>query len=95
MFSPVILSMHAAQVVSYLPSFYFGSLLLLFGVEILSDWLLKSWKKVTRKEYGLLLATFAAVMLGAPLEQCGSVFVPLAVASPNSAAVMLGEPLMQ
>ena len=54
-----------AQVVSYLPSFYFGSLLLLFGVEILSDWLLKSWKKVTRKEYGLLLATFAAVMIGA------------------------------
>ena len=55
-----------AQVVSYLPKFYFGSLLLLFGVEILSDWLLKSWKKVTRKEYGLLLATFAAVMIGEP-----------------------------
>ena len=48
----------------YLPNFYFGSLLLLFGAEILTDWLLRSWTKVTKKEYVLLWATFIAVMLG-------------------------------
>ena len=53
------------QVVEYLPTFYFGSLLLLFGVEIVTDWLLRSWYKVTKKEYVLLWATFLAVMLGA------------------------------
>lgn len=53
------------QVVSYLPSFFFGSLLLLFGVEILTDWLVHSFVKVTKKEYLLLLATFAAVLIGA------------------------------
>ena len=53
-----------AQIVSYLPSFFFGSLLLLFGVEITTDWLILSARKVTRKEYGLLLATFAAVIVG-------------------------------
>lgn len=52
------------QLVQYLPNFYFGSLLLLFGVEILSDWLLFSWAKVTKKEYLLLWATFIAVMFG-------------------------------
>ena len=50
--------------------FYFGSLLLLFGVEILSDWLIRSWAKVTKKEYLLLWATFLAVMLGMPALQC-------------------------
>ena len=59
-----------SQVVEYLPSFYFGSLLIMFGVEILSDWLLHSWAKVTKKEYLLLWATFIAVMLGKTSGSC-------------------------
>ena len=33
------------SIIHYLPNFFFGSLLMLFGVEILADWLLHSYKK--------------------------------------------------
>ncbi|KAF6261741.1 hypothetical protein COO60DRAFT_1699671 [Scenedesmus sp. NREL 46B-D3] len=50
------------QVVQYLPNFFFGALLMVFGIEIAGDWLLRSYAKVTRAEYVLLLATFVAIM---------------------------------
>jgi SulP family sulfate permease len=49
-------------VVQYLPNFFFGSLLVVFGIEIAGDWLVRSYTKVTPVEYGLLLATFLAIM---------------------------------
>lgn len=35
------------SVVQYMPNFFFGSLLMIFGVEIIADWLLFSYRKVT------------------------------------------------
>jgi MFS superfamily sulfate permease-like transporter/CRP-like cAMP-binding protein len=49
-------------VVQYLPNFFFGALLVVFGVEIAGDWLVHSRAKVTRAEYALLLLTFALVV---------------------------------
>lgn len=34
------------SIVPYLPSFFFGSLLMLFGIEISLSWLVLSYKKV-------------------------------------------------
>eukprot|EP00877_Chromochloris_zofingiensis_P013889 jgi/Chrzof1/8754/Cz03g23090.t1 len=50
------------SVVPYLPTFFFGALLTVFGIEISADWLIRSAAKVTRAEYCLLLATFLAIM---------------------------------
>jgi hypothetical protein len=52
----------AHTVVQYLPNFFFGALLVVFGIEIAGDWLVRSYAKVTRAEYVLLLATFVAIM---------------------------------
>jgi SulP family sulfate permease len=52
------------QALPYLPSFYFGSLMMLIGWEIIRDWLIGSYYKVTPKEFGLLWATFIAISLG-------------------------------
>lgn len=49
-------------VVQYLPNFFFGALLVVFGIEIAGDWLVRSYAKVTRAEYVLLLLTFIAIM---------------------------------
>lgn len=37
---------------------------MMFGVEILRDWLLLSFRKVHKKEYILLWLTFLAIMIG-------------------------------
>eukprot|EP00887_Chlorella_sp_A99_P005390 scaffold1.g5390.t1 len=50
------------SVVQYMPNFFFGSLLVWFGVEISRDWLILSFKRLTRMEYALLWLTFAAIM---------------------------------
>ena len=34
------------SVIQYMPNFFFGSLLMLFGVEIIADWLIFSIRKV-------------------------------------------------
>ncbi|KAI3438511.1 hypothetical protein D9Q98_000939 [Chlorella vulgaris] len=47
--------------VQYLPCFFFGSLLLLFGLEIMLDWMLRSYHKLSAAEYALLWATFGAI----------------------------------
>lgn len=49
-------------VVQFLPNFFIGALLAVFGVEITSDWLVHSRSKVTRSEYLLLVATFALIV---------------------------------
>lgn len=46
----------------YMPNFFFGALLVWFGVEISRDWLILSYFKLTRIEYGLLWLTFGFVM---------------------------------
>ena len=36
------------SIVPYMPNFFFGSLLMLFGLQICTDWLVMSYKKVHR-----------------------------------------------
>ncbi|KAK9810835.1 hypothetical protein WJX73_000129 [Symbiochloris irregularis] len=50
------------SVVQYMPNFFFGSLLMVFGIEITADWLVFSYFKVTKVEFGLLWATYLAIM---------------------------------
>ncbi|PRW58874.1 sulfate transporter [Chlorella sorokiniana] len=50
------------SIVQYAPTFFFGALLVWFGVEICLDWVLRSYSKLTGTEYALLWATFAAIM---------------------------------
>lgn len=42
------------NVVQYCPNFFFGALLLWFGVEICRDWLVLSYAKLSAPEYTLL-----------------------------------------
>lgn len=49
-------------VVQYLPTFFFGALLTVFGIEIAGDWLVRSYSKVSLAEYLLLLATFVSIL---------------------------------
>ncbi|KAG1670994.1 hypothetical protein FOA52_014384 [Chlamydomonas sp. UWO 241] len=51
------------SVVQFVPSFYFGALLLWFGVDIVRDWLIFSYRKLSTAEYILLWASFVAIML--------------------------------
>lgn len=46
------------------PTFFYGSLLAVFGIEIVADWLGRSWAKVARAEYILLWLTFLAICQG-------------------------------
>ena len=39
------------SIVPYLPSFFFGSLLMLFGVEISLSWLVLAYKKVPARKH--------------------------------------------
>ncbi|CAD7702019.1 unnamed protein product [Ostreobium quekettii] len=48
--------------VNYLPNFFFGALTIWIGVDILLDWLVISYTKVTLMEYGLLWITFIGVV---------------------------------
>ena len=42
----ILLFLIPISIVPYLPSFFFGSLLMLFGIEISLSWLILSYKKV-------------------------------------------------
>lgn len=46
------------------PLFFYASLLAVFGIEIMVDWLGRSFHKVSRVEYALLWFTFAAITQG-------------------------------
>lgn len=46
----------------YIPHFYLGGLLMWIGLDILIDWLVEIRHKVAGVEYGLLLATFGAIV---------------------------------
>ncbi|KAI7843279.1 hypothetical protein COHA_003111 [Chlorella ohadii] len=65
----VFLAMFAApaNLLAFLPKFYFGGLTAWIGQDILKDWLLLASRRVSAVEYALLLTTFALVM-GAGLE---------------------------
>eukprot|EP01025_Chloroclados_australasicus_P038986 TRINITY_DN4023_c0_g1_i5.p1 TRINITY_DN4023_c0_g1~~TRINITY_DN4023_c0_g1_i5.p1 ORF type:complete len:784 (+),score=96.96 TRINITY_DN4023_c0_g1_i5:30-2354(+) len=49
-------------VVQYFPNFFFGSLMVWFGVEIMLDWLVRAFWRVTRVEFVLIWLTFIAIM---------------------------------
>lgn len=49
------------DLMSIIPRFYFGGLLCYIGFDILKDWLVISFKKISGVEYGLLIFTFLAV----------------------------------
>ena len=42
----ILLFLIPISIVPYLPSFFFGSLLMLFGIEISLSWLVLAYKKV-------------------------------------------------
>ena len=44
----ILLFLIPISIVPYLPSFFFGSLLMLFGIEISLSWLVLAYKKVER-----------------------------------------------
>ena len=50
--SELLLFLVPISVVQYIPTFFFGSLLILFGVEITLDWLIYSYKKA-RSQHGI------------------------------------------
>eukprot|EP00208_Stichococcus_sp_RCC1054_P002786 CAMPEP_0206138434 /NCGR_PEP_ID=MMETSP1473-20131121/3325_1 /ASSEMBLY_ACC=CAM_ASM_001109 /TAXON_ID=1461547 /ORGANISM="Stichococcus sp, Strain RCC1054" /LENGTH=727 /DNA_ID=CAMNT_0053531873 /DNA_START=75 /DNA_END=2255 /DNA_ORIENTATION=- len=50
------------SVISYMPCLFYGSLLIMFGIDIANDWLVHSYRKVTRVEYTLLIVTFFAIL---------------------------------
>ncbi|KAG2496216.1 hypothetical protein HYH03_005814 [Edaphochlamys debaryana] len=50
------------SVVQYMPNFFFGALLVWFGIEISRDWLILSCRKLSRAEYVLLWASFGSIM---------------------------------
>ena len=56
------LSVLSAIQVQYCPNFFFGALLVWFGVDIVSSWMISSFWKLSRAEYILLWATFIAIM---------------------------------
>ena len=65
------------------PNFFYGSLLAVFGIEIVADWLGRSWAKVSRAEYILLWLTFLSICQGErpPLRAQPLVFCRCAVSS--------------
>ena len=44
---PTCAAARAAAVIQYMPNFFFGALLLWFGIEITRDWLVMSFYKMT------------------------------------------------
>ncbi|KAL3133431.1 hypothetical protein ABBQ38_007297 [Trebouxia sp. C0009 RCD-2024] len=50
------------SVIDFLPSYFFGSLMIWIGWEIARDWLFLAYQRVTAMEYGVLVATFVAIM---------------------------------
>ncbi|KAA6425635.1 MAG: Sulfate Permease Family [Trebouxia sp. A1-2] len=63
--SLLMLAIFAApfSVIEYLPSYFFGSLMIWIGWEIARDWLFLAVYRVRGVEYGLLVATFVAIMV--------------------------------
>lgn len=51
------------SLVNYLPSFFLGSLLVFFGIEIIIDWLIYSVRRIGAADYVMLLITFACTLL--------------------------------
>lgn len=49
--------------VEFLPNFYYGALMLVFGLEIAADWLVFSSSKFTRAEFILTWVNFVAIMI--------------------------------
>jgi SulP family sulfate permease len=73
------------SVVQYMPNFFFGSLLMLFGIEITLDWLIHSFKKVWH-------ASLIAHMTGLtvfPAERCSTSLL----SSPASALTLSSSAL--
>lgn len=50
------------SIVQYLPTFFLGSLMLWFGVEISRDWLILAAFRLNRTEYVLLWLTFGSIL---------------------------------
>ena len=46
----------------YCPNFFFGALLVWFGVDILTSWMVHTYFKLSKAEYALLWLTFVAIM---------------------------------
>lgn len=52
------------NVLSYIPNFFFGSLLIMICLDLMFEWLVDSRKKLTSAEYIVLLMTFSLLHIG-------------------------------
>eukprot|EP00929_Paragymnodinium_shiwhaense_P083733 TRINITY_DN44724_c0_g1_i1.p1 TRINITY_DN44724_c0_g1~~TRINITY_DN44724_c0_g1_i1.p1 ORF type:complete len:935 (+),score=193.40 TRINITY_DN44724_c0_g1_i1:91-2895(+) len=57
----LVLFCTSMDILAVLPKIYIGGIMCLFGVDIMSDWLLFSRPRMSRIEYGLLWMSFACV----------------------------------
>ena len=72
------------NVLSYIPNFFFGSLLVMICVDLMFEWLIDVRHQVTSAEYAVVLSTFAlclalsvefgiigGVLLHVAVDKCG------------------------
>jgi SulP family sulfate permease len=50
-------------IMSYIPNFFFGSLLIMICIDLMYEWLWDVRKKITSAEYAVCLATFGLIQL--------------------------------
>jgi len=58
------------DVLQFFPGFYIGGIMAFFGIDIMQDWLVKSYTKVNIQEYLLLLLSFLMVVFLGVIEGC-------------------------
>jgi hypothetical protein len=51
------------SLVHFLPNFYYGSLLMVIGVDIISEWLFATWPRVKKAEFVLSWLSFLATLV--------------------------------
>jgi sulfate permease, SulP family len=67
------------SVIQTLPNFYYGALMLVFGLEIALDWLVFSKAKFAASEYALTLSVFALIMIAASWFEVSGLEIGIAV----------------
>jgi sulfate permease, SulP family len=65
--------------VQYLPNFYYGALMLVFGLEIALEWLVLSFSKFTRGEYVLTLSVFVIIIFATSQFKVSGLEIGIAV----------------
>lgn len=51
------------SLVHFLPNFYYGSLLMVIGVDIMHEWLIVTWPRVKKAEFVVSWLSFIATLI--------------------------------